>query len=116
VVLASRVDEYCEWVMDAESNIAQRKSARGYDKTVCIAHNSRGFDSRFVLKYLDSKSLIPETVRANGASSIQYIYIYQLQMVDLFGLIASTYSMNLCQNSLKLMVLKQCKGPFSAWV
>ena len=50
-------------------------TAKGYDKTICIAHNSRGYDSRFVLKYLDSKSLIPETLRANGGSSIQYISV-----------------------------------------
>ena len=67
------IEDYCQWVMDEESNITQRKTAKGYDKTICIAHNSRGYDSRFVLKYLDSKSLIPETLRANGGSSIQYI-------------------------------------------
>ena len=67
------IDECCQWVMAEESNITQRKTARGYDKTICIAHTSTGYDSRFVLKYLDSKSLIPETIRANGGSSIQYI-------------------------------------------
>ena len=42
---------------------------------LCIAHNSRGYDSMFVLKYLDSKSLIHETIRANGGSSIQFISV-----------------------------------------
>ena len=61
--------------MYEESNITQRKTAKGYDKTICIAHNSKGYDSRCVSKSLDAKSLIPETLRANGGSSIQYIYI-----------------------------------------
>ena len=79
------VDDYCQWVMDEESNITQRGTARGYyDKTICIAHNSRGYDSRFVLKYLEPKSLIPETLRANGGSSVQYL----LNMVELFRLLA----------------------------
>ena len=71
----SCIDEYCQWVMAEESNISQRKTARGYDKSICMAYNSRGYDSRFVLKYIDSKSLIPETIRANGGSSIQHISV-----------------------------------------
>ena len=55
-----------------ESNMTQRNTARGYDKTICVAHNSRGYDSRF-FKYLYCKSLIPETLRANGGSSVEYI-------------------------------------------
>ena len=71
----SCIEEYCQWVMSEESNIGHRKTAKGYDKTICIAHNSRGYDSRFVLKYLDSKSLIHETLRADGGSSIQFISV-----------------------------------------
>ena len=75
------IDECCQWVMAEESNITQRKTARGYDITICIAHTSRGYDSRFVLKYLDSKSLIPETIRVNGGSCIQYISVKHCRLV-----------------------------------
>ena len=75
------IEDYCQWVIAEESNIKQRKVAKGYDKTICIAHNSRGYDSRFVLKYLDSKSLIPQTIRANGGSSIQYISVKQNRII-----------------------------------
>ena len=61
--------------MDEETNVSQRKHRRDYNKTVCIAHNSRGYDSRFILQYLDSKSILPNTIRANNGSSIQYISI-----------------------------------------
>ena len=69
------VERYCEWVMSEESNMKQRKRSKGYKNTICIAHNSRGYDSRFVLKYLDSKSLVPDTIRANGGASLQQIAI-----------------------------------------
>ena len=45
-----------------------------YKKTICIAHNSRGYDSRFILKHLESKSITPDkTIRANSGASIQRI-------------------------------------------
>jgi hypothetical protein len=69
------VENYCQWVLSEESNVKQRTDCRGFKSTTCIAHNSRGYDSRFILKYLDSKSLMPQTIRANAGSSIQSISI-----------------------------------------
>ena len=75
------VERYCEWVMEEESNVKQKHKSKGYKQTICIAHNSRGYDSRFVLKYLDSKSLVPHTIRANGGSSIQQIAIKNRKII-----------------------------------
>ena len=70
------VQDFMSWVLCEQDRIKQCKndSTVKYKKTLCIAHNSRGYDSRFILKYLDSKSIIPDkTIRANGGSSIQNI-------------------------------------------
>lgn len=42
-----------------------------YSKTSCRAHDANGYDSRFILNYMDRKKLSPKTSSANGGAHIQ---------------------------------------------
>ena len=100
--------------MSEESNVKQRKQSKGYKNTNCVAHNSRGYDSRFVLKYLDSKSLVPETIGANGGSSIQRIAIKgrRIVWIDSLNCVNQPFSHRPKTYGLKNTV----KGLFPTWL
>ncbi len=59
--------KYVDWVISDELNIKQRHiTPKPYDQTICIAHNSSGYDSRFIETYLDKKSYQCEPIKDNS--------------------------------------------------
>ncbi len=61
------IEKYVDWVIDDELNVKRRHNApKPYDQTICIAHNSSGYGSRFIETYLDKKSYQCEPIKDNS--------------------------------------------------
>ena len=61
------IEEYVDFVVTDELNIKRRHNTpKPYDQTICIAHNSSGYDSRFIETYLDKKSYQCEPIKDNS--------------------------------------------------
>jgi hypothetical protein len=75
------IDDFCKWLISKEH--------RGY---TAIAHNAKGYDSQFILKYCVENTLKPYTIYSGSKLMLLEIPHLKLKIIDSINFIQSSLS------------------------